>query len=163
MSDENSTRLELTSAEDCRQATLALLKNTRRTIALFSRDLEPSIFGTVEFATALQRLALRSRFTHIRIVVINPGPAIRDGHRLIELARRLSSFIEFRRPGPDHAQMAESFLVCDETGVMYRPLANRYEGFADTSNPLEARKLLKTFAEIWSQAEPEQEFRRLGL
>lgn len=163
MTAENVTRLELASAEDCRAAVLALLKNTRRSIALFSRDLEPAVLGNVEITTALQRLALRSRFTHIRIVVVDPSAAVRDGHRLIELARRLPSFIEFRRPGPEHAKMPDTFLVTDETGVMYRPLASRYDGFADTDNPLEARKYLKRFAEIWSQAEPEQEFRRLGL
>ncbi|HEX5340107.1 MAG TPA: acyltransferase [Gammaproteobacteria bacterium] len=163
MNDESITRRELLTADDCRSAALDLLKVTRRTLALFSRDLEPSIFGNVEFVTALQRLALRSRFTHIRIVVIDPSAAIRDGHRLVELARRLSSFIEFRRPGPDHANLSETFLVTDESGILYRPLASRYEGFVDTDNGLEARKYLKQFAEIWSQAEPEQEFRRLGL
>lgn len=163
MSEENTTRRELNSADDSRNAALELLKTTRRTLALFSRDLEPAIFGSVEFATALQRLALRSRFTHIRIAVIDPSSAIRSGHRLIELARRLPSFIEFRRPGPDHAGLTETFLVTDESGVLYRPLASRYEGFMDSDNGLEARKCLKQFAEIWSQAEPEQEFRRLGL
>ncbi|HET7396841.1 MAG TPA: acyltransferase [Gammaproteobacteria bacterium] len=163
MNDENKTRLELVSADDCRSAALQLVTTTRRSLALFTRDLEPAIFGTVEFATALQRLALRSRFSHIRIVVIDPATAIRDGHRLVALARRLTSFIEFRRPGPDHANLAETFLVTDETGVLYRPLSSRYEGFSDTDNGFEARRYLKRFSEIWSQAEPEQEFRRLGL
>lgn len=163
MNDESKTRLELVSANDCRSAALGLLKTTRRTLALFTRDLEPAVFGTVDFATALQRLALRSRFSHIRIVVIDPATAIREGHRLVALARRLPSFIEFRRPGPDHAGLAETFLVTDETGIWYRPLSSRYEGFADTDNSFEARKYLKQFSEIWSQAEPEQEFRRLGL
>lgn len=163
MNDENTTRIELTSAVDCRDAALELVKTTHRTLALFTRDLEPAIFGTVEFATALQRLALRSRFTHIRIVVIDPARAIRDGHRVVELARRLTSFIEFRRPCPDHASLLDTFMVTDESGVLYRPDAGRYEGFADTNDPLEARRYLRQFAEIWSQAEPEQEFRRLGL
>lgn len=163
MNDESKTRLELVSADDCRSAALQLLTTTRRSLALFTRDLEPAIFGTVEFATALQRLALRSRFSHIRIVVIDPATAIRDGHRLVALARRLTSFIEFRRPGQDHANLAETFLVTDETGVLYRPLSSRYEGFTDTDNGFEARRYLKRFSEIWSQAEPEQEFRRLGL
>lgn len=163
MNDVSKTRLELVSASDCRSAALELIKTTRRTLALFTRDLEPAIFGTAEFATALQRLALRSRFSHIRIVVIDPSTAIREGHRLVALARRLPSFMEFRRPGPDHADLPDTFLVTDEIGVLYRPLASRYEGFADTDNVFEARKYLKRFAEIWSQAEPEQEFRRLGL
>lgn len=163
MKEENTTRIELVSLEDCRNAALELVKNTHRTLALFTRDLEPAVFGTVDFATGLQRLALRSRYTHIRIVVIDPSAAIRDGHRIVDLARRLPSFIEFRRPGADHAGMSDTFLITDETGIMYRPLASRYEGFADTNSPLEARMYLRTFAEIWSQAEPEQEFRRLGL
>jgi hypothetical protein len=47
--------------------------------------------------------------------------------------------------------------------VLYRPIASRYEGYADVYSPLEARKFLKQFADIWEKAEPDPEFRRLGI
>ncbi len=140
-----------------------MVLQARMYLAMFTRDLEPLIYNTEEFSAAVRQLALRSRYSRIRIIVVDPTTAIKDGHRLIELGRRLSSFIEFRRPSADHANLPEAFLVADETGLLYRPVASRYEGFADPDNPSEARVRLRLFDEIWERAEPEPEFRRLGI
>ena len=35
--------------------------------------------------------------------------------------------------------------------LLYRPIATRYEGYADLHAPLEARKYLKQFADIWEE------------
>lgn len=154
---------KLVTSEDNRNAAIELASGARISLALFTQDLEPAIYNTQEFVAAVQQLALRSRFSRIRIVASDPTAAIKDGHRLIELGRRLSSFIEFRRPSPDYATLPESFLIADETGLLYRPLGSRYEGFADTHNSFEARPHLRFFEEIWERAEPEPEFRGLSL
>jgi len=163
MDTRSSGYRELASFEDNRQAAVQLASQARRSLAMFTRDLEPAIYNTQEFIAAVQQLALRSQYSRIRIVAIDPGPAVRDGHRLIELARRLSTYIEIRRPSEDHAKLTESFLISDDSGLLYRPLASRYEGFADPNIPSEARNRLRNFDDIWEQAEPEPEFRRLGL
>ena len=82
---------------------------------------------------------------------------------MIMLAQRFSSYVEVRRAAKDHAQLAETFLVADEEAVLYRPIATRYEGFADLHAPMQARQYLKQFADIWEKAEPDPEFRRLGI
>ncbi|MDE1886895.1 MAG: acyltransferase [Gammaproteobacteria bacterium] len=163
MTDRPTTYRILASSGDCRQAALQLANQARRSLALFSRDLEPVIYDTADFVAAVQQLALRSRYSHIRMLVIDPQLAVSDGHRLIELTRRLSSYMEIRRPSEDHAKLAEAFLISDDTGLMFRPLASRFEGFADPDDPSQARNRLRQFDEIWEAAEPEQEFRRLGL
>ena len=154
---------ELSSSEDNRQAAVQLATQARRSLAMFSRDLEPVIYNTKDFIGAVQQLALRSRYSRIRIVVTDPMPAIKDGHRLIELTRRLSSFLEIRRPSENHAKLPDAYLISDDAGILYRPLASRYEGFADPYMPLEARNRLHQFDEIWEAAEPEPEFRRMSL
>lgn len=163
METGSPTYRKLTNSEDNREAALQLATQARRSLAMFSRDLDPLIYDTREFVAAAQQLALRSSYARIRIVVIDPTPAIKNGHRLIELSRRLSSYMEIRRPSEDHARLAEAYLISDDTGMLYRPLASRYEGFADTHDPFEARNRLRQFDEIWESAEPEPEFRRLGL
>jgi hypothetical protein len=153
----------LTNSDQNREAALQLARGARMHMALFTRDLEPVIYDNQDFATAVQELALRSRYSQIRILVIDPTAAIKDGHRLIELGRRLSSFIEFRRPAPELIHRSDTFMIIDESGLLYRPLAERYEGFADPNNAFEARQHLHEFDAIWEQSEPESEFRRLGL
>ncbi|HEY3858917.1 MAG TPA: hypothetical protein VGM47_04820 [Gammaproteobacteria bacterium] len=153
----------LETLADNRAGAVAVAAVARRELALFSHDLEPLLYDKDDFISVVQALATRSRMSRIRIVCIDPGASVRAGHRVVNLAQRFSSYVEVRRASPDHAQLAETFLVADEEAVLFRPIASRYEGYADLHAPLEARKYLKQFSEIWEKAEPDPEFRRLGI
>jgi hypothetical protein len=159
----SDTYKRLETLADNREAVVSVAAVAKRELVLFSRDLEPLLYDRNEFITTVQALATRSRMSRIRIVSIDPGAAVRAGHRLVALAQRFSSYIEVRRASRDHASLTESWLVADEAAVLFRPMAPRYEGYADVHAPLEARQHLKTFDEIWEKAEPDPEFRRLGI
>jgi hypothetical protein len=146
-----------------RLGSVAVAAMAKRELVLFSRDLEPLLYDQQDFIQAVQALAVRSRMSRIRIASIDPGPAIRAGHRLVTLAQRFSSYIEVRRASRDHENLTETFLVADDTALLYRPLATRYEGYYDLHAPMEARQKCKLFDDIWEQAEPDPEFRRLGI
>jgi hypothetical protein len=159
--EDNYKRLE--TLADNREASVAVANAAKRELVLFSHDLEPLLYDKDEFIKALQSLVTRSRMSRIRIVSIDPGASIRAGHRIVGLAQRFSSYMEVRRASRDHALLALTFLVADEEAVLYRPIANQYEGYADLRAPLEARGFLRQFEEIWEKAEPDSEFRRLGI
>lgn len=159
--EDNYKRLE--TLADNREAAVAVANAAKRELVLFSHDLEPLLYDKDEFIKALQTLVTRSRMSRIRIVSIDPGASIRAGHRIVGLAQRFSSYMEVRRASRDHALLAVTFLVADEEAVLYRPIANQYEGYADLQAPLEARGFLRQFDEIWDKAEPDSEFRRLGI
>ena len=146
-----------------RLGSVAVAAMAKRELVLFSRDLEPLLYDQQDFIQAVQALAVRSRMSRIRIASIDPGPAIRTGHRLVTLAQRFSSYIEVRRASHDHENLTETFLVADDTALLYRPLSTRYEGYYDLHAPMEARQKRKLFDDIWEQAEPDPEFRRLGI
>ncbi len=160
---EKEAYRRLETLADNRSAAVEIAQAARRELVLFSRDLEPGLYDREDFIGVVQALATRSRMSRIRIVGIDPGPSIRAGHRLVGLAQRFSSYIEVRRAARDHAEMAETFLVADEAGVLYRPISSRFEGYAGVHQPMEARQHLKTFESIWNLAEPDSEFRRLGI
>ena len=58
---------------------------------------------------------------------------------------------------------AESFCIADDTALVYRLQASRWEGIADTFEPAVARLSGKMFDEIWLASEVEMEFRQLGI
>jgi hypothetical protein len=159
----SDTYRRLETLADNREAAVAVAAVAKRGLALFSHDLELLLYDKDEFIHALQELAIRSRMSRIRVVSIDPGASVRAGHRLVNLAQRFSSYIEVRRASRDHAGLAETYLVADEAALLYRPIATRYEGYADLHGPLRARELLKGFEGIWDKAEPDPEFRRLGI
>ncbi|MFI4922073.1 MAG: acyltransferase [Gammaproteobacteria bacterium] len=157
------TYVVLQGLVDNRLGSVAVAKLAKRELTLFSRDLESLLYDQQEFMAIVQALATRSRMSRIRVATIDAGPAVRAGHRLVNLAQRFSSYIEVRRASRDHENVTETFLVADDTALLYRPLATRYEGYYDLHAPLEARQKLRLFDDIWEQAEPDPEFRRLGI
>ena len=58
---------------------------------------------------------------------------------------------------------AEAFCIADETALVYRLQASRWEGIADTYEPAVAKLYGKMFDEIWLASEVEMEFRQLGI
>lgn len=153
----------LSSLRDNREAAVAVAVLAKRELALFTPDLEPLIYDQEEFLGVVRALATRSRFSRIRVICLDSGPSVRAHHRFIGLAQRFSSYIEVRRASSDHAGLTDTCLVADETAFLYRPLFSRYEGYAELQAPMEARQRLKGFDDIWQQAEPDPEFRRLGI
>ncbi len=153
----------LKSLADNRDASVAVAAVAKRELVLFSRDLEPLLYDRQEFISVVQTLATRSRMSRIRIVCIDSGPSVRAGNRVVALAQRFSSYIEVRRASRDHENLVDTFLVADDVALLFRPLCTRYEGLADLRAPLQAREKLRGFEDIWQQAEPDPEFRRLGI
>lgn len=155
--------VQLSSVEEYALVATRLLTQTRREFCLLTLDLEKPVFDRREFLDALKALALRSRFSRIRILLQDHEPVVRRGHRVIELARRLTSSLEIRIPADDWLEHPENFLLADQTGYLHRELANRYQASADFHAPLVVRKLRKQFDEIWDSAQADSELRRLYI
>lgn len=162
-SNEKESFRRLSSLRENREAAVAVAVLAKRELALFTPDLEPLLYDQEEFLGVVRTLATRSRYSRIRVVCLDSGPSVRAQHRFIGLAQRFSSYIEVRRASRDHAGLTDTYLVTDETALLYRPLYSRYEGYADLNAPMEARQRLRGFEDVWQQAEPDPEFRRLGI
>ena len=112
---------------------------------------------------ALKRLVLSQTYARIRVLIADPTRAIKAGNNFVHLGRRLNTYIEFRHVREDLRTHAESFCIADETALVYRLQASRWEGIADTYEPAVAKLYSKMFDEIWLASEVEMEFRQLGI
>jgi len=160
---KTDTRIALDTSDDNRIAALALAQQAQRTIRIFTRDLEALVYNTQEFIVAVTGLASLGQYSHVLILIQDSTYVVKNGHRLVELAYRLSSKIKLRKPCYEYRNYNEAFLVADKDGLIHRRLADRYEGTASFHNPMEARKLAKFFDEVWEKSEPDPELRRLYL
>ena len=160
---EDAREIRLASRADNQKVAVALVTQAGRSLDIFSRDLEAELYDQPDFLEGVRALALRSPHVRIRILLQDPARVVRDGHRLVEMARRLSSYIEIRQPSHDYRDHNEAFLIVDRTGLMHRRLADRYEGLASFKQPLRARELGNFFDEVWQRAAPHPELQRLHL
>lgn len=153
----------LDSLEGTRAVTVVFVTAARREVHLYSPDLEPRLYDHPPFLDALKELALSGRRARVHILTRDTGPAVTRGHRLIELSRQLSTFIEIRRVDDTVRERSDAFLVVDRRAVIHRPNWTRHEGTAEADNPLQARLLIQEFDTLWETATPDPELRRLHL
>jgi hypothetical protein len=152
---ELSTRIEF------RDAACELARSAKLHLNILSYAFEREIYGHSDFVRAVQLLATRHSKARVRILIHSPEWASRSGHRLVELARRLSSFIELRGLQQDR-HLTNEVLIADERALLYREspddLIARYKPEA----PQEARPWLRRFEGLWAGGELVQGLRQLN-
>ena len=156
-------RWVISTREEMRQAVIDVAREAKRKVSIFTHDLEPGIYDDPEFLEVIKRLVLSQAYARIRVLIADPTRAIKNGNNFVHLGRRLNTYIEFRHVREDLRTHAESFCIADETALVYRLQASRWEGIADTHEPAVAQLYGKMFDEIWFASEVEMEFRQLGI
>lgn len=158
-----STRQVFDTSEDARLATFDVARTARRSIHLFTHDLEPNLYDRIEFLDLVKNLILTQKFARVRILIKSPMRCVQEGHRLVELARQFSTFVEIRVAHRDDHGRRDTFLIADQKAVVCRARAERYEGIADTRSPAVAVHYLEFFDTAWARAEGSSELKRLFI
>jgi len=160
---QDREEFQISDSDELRAASLAMARQCHRSLDILSRQLDPAVYDNPEFSDALRQLALQSQYARIRILVLEPATLVSRGHRLLELAGRLSSFLELRVPGREHQGLNEACLIADGIGAIQLPVADRSEGRGSFNDHRLAGVLGKRFDEIWAKAQPDPNLRRLKI
>ena len=142
---------------------LDMLKQAHQELIIFSHSFDGQLYDTSEWIEALRQLALNNKHTQTRILIQEMDHLIKNGHRIIELSRRLPTSIEIRKANSRFENVNTNFYVIDQHGVIMRNDAYRYDAKVDYHDPRLARDLLKQFNEMWEQSEPSMEMQRLHI
>ena len=155
--------IDLRGLEDNKQVAVHMVSQGQRTLNLFTPNLDPRVFDNEAFIDAVKKLAINNPRSQVRILLLDPHDVVSRGHRIVELARRISSHVFIHRADEEDHDHVDTFMVVDEVGIIRRAHNDRFEGIAEFNNPGEARLLMKTFNEAWERSQPEPELRRLHL
>lgn len=158
-----SRTVEIDTSEGCRLASLSMASQARRSIEIVSRHLDPPVYDNQEFEDAMTKLVVRSQHARARILVLQPDTVVKQGHRLVNLTQRLTTFMEMRVPAPEHADYLGAFMIVDDVGIVYRPHGDRFEGTAKFDNRVAAMDSKRQFEDMWSSAMPDPNLRRTYL
>jgi hypothetical protein len=153
----------LSSRDETRRAAVAVAASARRSLAILTPDLEPGIYDHNDFLDVAKRLVLSKPWAKIRMLVSDPGRAIRNGNKFVGVARRLNTYIEMRNAHRDYAGHREAFMIADDHGLVYRVDGSRWEGIADANDPIVTRRYLELFDTIWGMSETGGEFGRIQI
>lgn len=155
--------IELSSKDEVKIINIAMTQKAQRKIDIITRSLDPAVFDNNDFIEALRQLSIKSKFTRVRILILDAEPAIKNGHRLISLIQQLTSSIEVRKISEEYKGYNEAFMIYDETGLIYLRYADRYAGIANFDRKRMATELTNFFNEVWEHSEPDPNLRRLHI
>ena len=155
--------VELQSSTDNCEAAIAMIRQTQRSLIIFSRDLDAKIFDDAQLVGVVKDLVLNSRHSRIRIMTRDISRIVSQGHRLVDLYRRVPSYMDIRLPAKEHDNHNSAFVVADRTGVVFRSHADRYEGVANFNDQRMAEELSKIFDTMWEAGSHHPDLRVLSV
>lgn len=134
---------------EARAHALALLQQAQRSLCIYSHDLEPWLYHHSSMQQACTRFLLASPKNRLRILLRDVTPAVKMGHRLLTLARRLSSNLQIRKLHPDYPAEDVAFLLADGCGLLLRPQPDQCAGYALYQDPARVCLRQTQFERAW--------------
>ncbi len=154
----------LTDRQDCSDAVHHLIGSAERYIAIFSQQLEPLLYNVPEICEQMSQLARKNRYTQIRIIAQQTRSVASQGHCLIQLAQKLSSYVQIRTPNtPELQRFAQSWLIVDDHSICEISNPDRYEGKVIEHDRVHVASQLEFFENAWENSVPDVNTRRLSI
>ncbi len=155
--------LHARSASTNTSAALNLISQARRSVEIYTHNLDPRILDNREIAETIISFIKISPHSHLRVLLKDPSFAVKHGHRLIELSRKFSSFISIRKIHNQYLTKPFSFIVVDNRALLYRPHGDLYDAVVNYRAGKESRNQTDFFNEVWERSEPVSEIRQLYI
>ena len=159
-----TSRLVLLRREDeFRGMALELARQATLSLRIYTPVFDHKIYDNDELSEMLSALARRNRHTNIKILLYDSHRTIKNGHRLLELSRRLSSSINIRIVHPDYRQQNHEYMLADTRGLVYRLEHDVYDGYANFKDITEANRLAREFNRAWDTSLIDPNIRQLRI
>lgn len=161
MSNEFLTGVEYPHPFD--ELAVELCSSAAREICILSPRLDHQAFDKPDLVEAIGILIRSSRQTRVRILVADSRGLASRGHRLLLLARRLSSSVQIQKLAEHPQWKNETIVIRDRDGVLYKPGDSDHEGFYEPSSRASTQRHLELFEELWRHSEQDVELRSLSI
>lgn len=154
---------KIETRDENKHAVVKMAQQSRKSIEIISRDLDPDLFDTIEFIDAVKTMVLGNRRSSVRILVFDPKKIVTRGHRLLELTRTLTTNTDIRVPSFEHKDFNEMLFITDTTGYVHRLNPERFDATVNFNDKRVSRHLMLKFNDMWSKATQDINLRTLTL
>ncbi|MBP8184450.1 MAG: histone acetyltransferase HPA2 [Pseudomonas sp.] len=142
---------------------LALLQQAQRSLCIYSADFEPWLYHHSSVQAACTAFLLANPRNQLRILLRDVSRAVKDGHRLLSLARKLPSNCQIRKLHPGYPSESINFLLADSGGLLLRPEPDQYAGYACYQDPAKVRLRQAQFEQAWNTSISDADLRSFLL
>lgn len=160
---EHQTLERFSGPDEARAHALALLQQAQRSLCIYSDDLEPWLYHHSSVQEACTRFLLASPRNQLRILLRDASRAVKEGHRLLNLSRRLSSNLHIRKLHPDYPSEELAFLLADDRGLLLLPEPGQISGYALYQDAARVRQRQTQFDQAWDTSITDADLRSFLL
>ena len=147
--------------EQAQAHALALLTQAQRSLCIYTPDLELWLYHHSSVQEACTRFLLANPKNRLRILLDDSSSAVKDGHRLLQLSRRLSSNLHIRKLNPSYSNDEIAYLLVDTSGLLMRPKLEQIAGYALYNDPGQVRVMQNKFDQAWDVSVTDLDLRSL--
>jgi len=161
--NESGATQRFDTADQALSHLLAMLTQARRSLSLYSLDFEPWLYNHRSVEQACTRFILEHPRNRLRVLLGDASRAVKQGHRLLQLARRLSSNMQIRKCHPEYSVQPDAFLVVDSCALIVRPEPDTFTGQTLYRDPGLARQVQRRFDLAWDHSLSDPDLRSFLL
>lgn len=140
-----------------------MLAQAHRQIWLISDTIQSPLMCDSKIRDSILRLAKRNAKAEIRILLEDDKKGAGYYNPTIDLAQKLTSFVEIRCIPAGAKKPNEMITAVDFCAGILRKDLNNYAGFANYNNDLVAQRLRDKYEQYWQYAKPSMQLRRLSI
>jgi hypothetical protein len=159
--------VSLDGLDDSRRTLLELLNGMRRTLHLYTPVVRPDLYDDPEVLDLIRARVADQPKLRLHLVLPPAKEWRNDCPRLARLAERLTSALLLRTPirgeMPRRPELGQAFAIADEQALLRFRDPRRLLGNYEPQPGERMKELLELFQTVWSHAEPDPDFRRLGI
>lgn len=141
----------------------SMLSQAQKQIWVMSDTILSPVLSDETVRDSLLRLSKRNSKASIKILLEDDKVGAGHYNPTIELAQKLTSFIEIRAIPKGVKKNNELISCVDFTAGIFRKNSENYTGFAHYNNHLIAERLRNKFEQHWQFAKPSLQMRRLSI
>ena len=141
----------------------SMLSQAQRQISILSDTITQPLFKDPYIRRCFLNLSKRSAQAKIKILLIDDRSGAGYHNPVIDLAQKLTSFIELRVIPRGSIKPTEMITCVDFDAGIYRKDLDSYVGFANYNNHLISQRLRDNFEQQWQYAKPSANMRRLSI
>lgn len=142
---------------------LLMIGQVHSHLRILSTDLDRSIFDNEAMVEHFSKLARKSRYTDIRILIINGSDLAKHAHRLLRLQAKLSSSMALRTVSDESHTISEQLIIADQCGLIVQSIKDPAKCWANFNHRASADNKISYFDDLWNRAQENTELRQLEL
>jgi len=161
--DATGSRSILSTLDEYRATVAELATRAHRSLSIYTPDLEPLLYDQDSFLEPMKRLVLARSHARLRVLISDPGRVSREPNRFMQMARRLTSYIDLHNVSTEYRNNPCSFIVADDKAIAYRQQSSRWDGIVEFNDVALVRRYLAYFDEVWAGSLIQPELRATAI